>query len=171
MRRALFVAVVLASLQAACAVPDVGEWQRGPAPTCVTSSRGRLLVMAQSVPEAEFIPCLGELPTGWELADAATDDSGSRVVLENDAFAQDLAVVLAASCDVSSARRTDSPRPGTESYVSRNGRIHTFTFAGGCITFEYDTRTLADSVAGRAAADSVAFMSRDTLRTLSDWSL
>lgn len=170
MKRAILLALVF-TVVSACTAQEREEWRNGPTPTCDTTSRGRLLLMAQSVPDAALIPCIGDLPPGWEFSRAHTRTSSSVLAFTNDTHDLSADVVLAATCDVSEAGQTDSPRPGTVLYVSSDGRTMSFTFDGGCIVFEYQTRQLAESEAGRDLIKGVPFMTRDTLRELSDWTL
>ncbi len=93
------------------------------------------------------------------------------MVFTNNTFDLDADVVLSPSCDVSSARPADSPRVGTQLFVGSDGKTYAFTFAGGCITFVYETRQLAESEEGRDLIEAVPFMTRDTLRELSGWTL
>ncbi len=171
MRRAIFLPLVLALVASACTTQTRAEWRIGPAPTCDTTSRGRLLLIAQSVPDATLIPCIGDLPRGWEISTIHSRMPGSVLVFTNNTFDLDADVVLSPSCDVSSARPADSPRVGTQLFVGSDGKTYVFTFAGGCITFVYETRLLAESEEGRALIEAVPFMTRDTLRELSGWTL
>lgn len=155
----------------ACATPAHVELRNGPAPTCDSTSRGRLLLMAQSVPDATLIPCIGELPAGWEFSNAHSRSLESVMVFTTVTFDLDVEVALSPSCDVSSARRADSPRPGTELFVGEDGKTLFFAFAGGCIRFDYETSQLAQSTEGRDLIEAVPFMPRDTLRRLSGWTL
>ncbi len=170
MKRAILLALVL-TVVSACTAQEREEWRNGPTPTCDTTSRGRLLLMAQSVPDAALIPCIGDLPRGWEFSRAHTQGSGSVLVFTNDTHDLGADVVLAPTCDVSGARQTDSPRPGLPLYVSSDGKTLSFPFDGGCILFEYQTKQLAESEAGRDLIEGVPFMPRDTLRELSGWTL
>lgn len=171
MRRAIFAPLVLALVISACTTQERAEWGRGPAPTCETTSRGRLLLMAQSVPDATLIPCIGDLPQGWEFSKVHSRMSESVMAFTNDTFDLDADVVLSPSCDVSSARPADSPRVGTQLFVGSDGKTYSFVFAGGCISFDYETKQLAESEQGRALIEAVPFMTRDTLRNLSGWTL
>ena len=127
--------------------------------------------MAQSVPDASLIPCVGELPAGWELSKAHSRTVESVLTFTTHTFDLDVEVVLSPLCDVSTARRVDSPRPGTELFLGNGGSTFSFVFAGGCIRFDYETSQLARSSEGRALRGAVRFMTRDMLRDLSGWTL
>ena len=155
----------------ACSPHVFEEWSNGPEPECVTTSRGRLLLMAQSVPEATQIPCFETLPAGWEFTRAHSRTPESVLVFTTDTFDLDVEVALLPSCDVSASRREDSSRPGTELYIGSDGATFSFVFDGGCIEFDYETSQLAESKEGRDLMDAVPFMTRDTLRDFSGWTL
>lgn len=170
MKRAVLVALAL-TVVSACTAQEREEWRNGPTPRCDTTSRGRLLLMAQSVPDAALIPCIGELPPGWEFTRAHTRASTSVLAFSNDTIDLAADVVLTPACDVSEARPIDSPRTGSQLYKSSDGKTLYFTFDGGCILFEYETRQLAESEEGRSLIEGVPFITRDTLRGLSGWTL
>ena len=138
---------------------------------CDTPSLGRLLLMAQSAPDATLIPCIGNLPPGWEYLRARTSESRGVMSFTNHTYDLEADVVLSPSCDLSDARLGDSPRPGTQLFVSGDGTTISFTFEGGCTQFNYETRQLAESAAGQGLIDGVPFMRRDTLRSLADMTL
>ena len=171
MRRPFVLVILLAVALSACSIQSRGEWANGPVPTCDTTSRGRLLLMAQSVPDATLIPCITELPPGWEFSRAFTRTNESTLMFETDTFDLKVDVVLLPSCDVSGARLTESPRVETQLFIGSDAKSFSFVFAGGCIRFEYDTRQLAESGEGRALMEAVPFMTRDELRHLSGWTL
>ncbi len=171
MRRAVFFAAALTLVVSACSPQSRQEWSNGPVPTCDTTSRGRLLLMAQSAPDATLIPCIDDLPPGWEFSKAFSNASESVLAFTNDTFDVDVDVVLATSCDVSLAHSANSPRPGTQFFVGDDAKTIFFVFSGGCISFEYETRHLAESREGGALLDAVLFMPRDRLRELSGWTL
>jgi hypothetical protein len=127
--------------------------------------------MAQSVPEATFIPCLDALPLGWELTDAESSDDRSVLKIENDAFDQHLAIELVPKCEIGEATKTVSTRPDTDVYTEDEGATTFHVFSGGCIRFAFETRNLARSPTGHAMTESISFMTRDSLRALSGWSL
>jgi xanthine/CO dehydrogenase XdhC/CoxF family maturation factor len=89
----------------------------------------------------------------------------------NHTFDLDADVVLSPSCDLSGAQQADSPRPGTQLFISGDGTTISFIFEGGCTQFDYETRQLAESDEGQGLIDGVPFMTRDTLRALSGMTL
>ena len=59
------LALALLLILSGCSTEGSEDWRSGPVPTCDTTSRGRLLLMAQSVPDATLIPCIHGFPPGW----------------------------------------------------------------------------------------------------------
>jgi hypothetical protein len=124
--------VAFGSEALACAVGDDAEPADG------------VVLMAQSVPTAEWIPCLRGVPLGWHISDIDVDDSSSRFWLDSDRHgAQALEVVFAAACDTADGTEIPSEREGmrrfevveqvTPQYV---GARH-YVFEGGCITVRF----------------------------------
>jgi len=108
---------------------------------------------------------------GWEFSRAHTRTPTSVLAFTNDTFDLNADVVLSPSCELSDAQQTESPRPRTQLYISNDGKTMSFTFDGGCIQFEYQTGQLAESDEGQSLIEGVPFMTRDTLRELSGWTL
>ncbi len=174
MRRILCL-VAMALVVAGCSRGTVEyiaeEWRNGPMPTCDTTSRGRLLLMAQSVPDAAFVPCIHHFPPGWELKHADSRAGESTLVLSTDTYDEEVEVMLATACDVAGSVELDSPRPGTALFVDAAETSWAYLFAGGCITFEYPSGRLARSTAGEELMEAIRFMPRRVLSSLSGWTL
>lgn len=170
MRPRLLLVVGIVWLLAGCATLRE-EARIGPYPACDGTSRGRLLLMAQSVPEASMIPCLGELPPGWEFAGALTRTSEATLVVTTDTFDLDVEIVLTPACDVSEAEQIPSDREGVTLY--RQGDDHTlsYLFEGGCVRVFLPTSELAASSHAGELVDEIQFLTREELRTLSGWEL
>ena len=176
-RRVAATVLALTGLLTGCAgLPT--QVRIGPPPDCditwtppAPSSRGRLLLIAQSVPEASMIPCLGSLPAGWEFVRAAVDSSGTLIVLETDTFDMEVEVRLLPACDVPPAEPISGTTPDVDLYRVDDGRTMLYSFEGGCVTVSFPTTALADSASGRALFDEIHLMSRHMLRQLSDWEL
>lgn len=170
MKHRLLLVLAAGSLLAGCAGLR-GEVRVGPFPGCDTTSRGQLLLMAQSVPEASMIPCFGEFPPGWEFTGASTRTSRASLIVETDTFDLDVEVLLIAACDTAGAEQVSSDEVGAELYRVDGGRKLVYVFEGGCVRIVYPTAELAASSEGRALADEVHLMTRNDLRTLSGWEL
>jgi hypothetical protein len=111
-------------------------------PTCKASQR--LGIVAQSVPDAAYLPCIAELAPGWSLESFDVDDDGTRFSLRSDRSDRPVDVELAAGCDVGSATPVTPREEGVRTYqlvesVSPRyaGRFND-VFANGCVTYEFD---------------------------------
>jgi tRNA A-37 threonylcarbamoyl transferase component Bud32/membrane-associated phospholipid phosphatase len=102
-----------------------------------------LLLVAQSVPSASMLPCVGTPLPGWSVAEVAVNNGRSQVTLNHDR-AGDAAVVLwlTATCDSGAAVET----PSQTSEVRRYERVDQLgggayaaswfdRFPGGCVTY------------------------------------
>jgi hypothetical protein len=165
-KRLLALVLGAGLLVAACA--DVADEVRvGPLPTCDTTSRGLLLLMAQAVPSADFVPCLESLPEGWALERTRVETGRAVLTLDN-AGVGDVVVTLAESCDQEGASITDAGPPGSRVYENAVGQVtvRATVFSGGCITVERPSRLSAAEMTGR-----ISYLSRDFLRASSDLDL
>lgn len=177
MRRTFAVLFVLAGMLSGCAgLPT--DLRTGPPPDCditwtppAPSSRGRLLLIAQSAPEASMIPCLGPLPAGWEFVDASIRSGHTRLDVATDTFDLEVGIELVPSCDLSSTEPLPSPIPGASLHGADQSRVLLYTFDGGCVRIVFPTADLATSETGRALLDAIQLMPRDELRRLSGWEL
>jgi hypothetical protein len=127
------VAVVLAG---ACSAPDED------APACEPGPR--LAIVAQSVPGASYVPCLGVLPAGWSVDAFHVDDDGARFSLRSDRADRPIVVELLSSCALEDATPTVPAAEGVRTYqlvrsISPRyaGRILD-VFPGGCVTFDFE---------------------------------
>ena len=75
-----------------------------------------LLLMAQSVPTAELVPCVEILPAGWTLGDVVVGNDRSRFTLTSDRGGV-LVAELTASCDLAGAVELTSEQPGARRYL------------------------------------------------------
>ncbi len=133
------VALALAAL-AGCAVDETL-----PAPNCQDGGSG--LIVAQSVPTAQLVPCFGRLPAGWGVGHVFVDESGTDVHLDSDRAGKDAAVLhFSAECELGEAVMVPSDQALASRYelverLSPGFRSDRFYwFLGGCvrIRFEFD---------------------------------
>jgi hypothetical protein len=103
-----------------------------------------VVLMAQSVPSAAWVPCLEVMPLGWDLAGLEADESSARFWLDSDRDGvHALEVALTSSCDTVEATEIPSEREGmrrwervtqvTPQYV---GTRH-YVFDGGCVNVHF----------------------------------
>jgi tRNA A-37 threonylcarbamoyl transferase component Bud32/membrane-associated phospholipid phosphatase len=131
-----------------------------------------LVLMAQSVPTAAMVPCVGALPTGWSLGDVVVGKGRSWFTLDHDRGGlRAITVELTGSCDARGARPQASDQPGTQLFqrVERTspGAATTrwYAFPGGCITQRLDASTGNRGELLNDASIAMRFITRDTLRT------
>jgi hypothetical protein len=145
-------------------------------PACTTGDDGDaangVVLMAQSVPTAEWVPCLrAALPLGWNFHHLDARDRVARFWLDSDRDGQQaIEVSLCESCDTEGATRIPSERDGMVRFervaqTSPNFRGERYyLFDGGCITFAFQ---LAGEERGEAlalATQAIGAVSRADLR-------
>ena len=129
------------------------------APDCGTGHT--MILAAQAVPSAAFLPCIAALPSGWTTADAEIAsgrasfvlDSGSpagaggvRFVLGQPGQLQTVTITLTATCDIAGARQIPSDQPGMRrferppSLVPGYSDVRYDVFPGGCVTYRFVLR-------------------------------
>ena len=130
---------MLAIACASCVPTDPGE------PICSRPADSILVLQAQSVPSATRLPCIAELPIGWQFGGSLVRDDGTTIWLDHDrAGVQAMRVDLLASCDVSSAVEVP-PAPdeiGMRTYQEPQSLepfagTRSLVFDGGCIVYRY----------------------------------
>ncbi|HEX6568058.1 MAG TPA: hypothetical protein VF015_02805 [Acidimicrobiales bacterium] len=132
----LLAGAALAAAGCADADTDVGV------PTCEPGQR--LGIVAQSVPDAAYVPCVAVLPPGWSFESFSVDDDGTRFSLRSDRSDRAVDVELVERCDVGSATPITPRDEGVRTYqlaisVSPRyaGRLYD-VFARGCVVYEFD---------------------------------
>ncbi len=159
------VAVVLFALASlgGCAVDETL-----PAPDCETGGSG--LIVAQSVPTAQLVPCFGRLPAGWEFGHVFVDQSGTDVHLDSDRAGEDAAVLhFGASCELGDAVRVPSDQPLASRYelverLSPGFRSERFYwFLGGCVIVRFDFDDGAPAGLSVELDDALVFVRRDDI--------
>lgn len=113
------------------------------APDCRNAET--LVLMAQSVPGAQQVPCIAALPAGWEFRSIDIRSGRSSFTLDSDrAGDRAVQVTLRPSCDVSGATEIVSDEPGmsrherVESLVREYRGVRIYRFTGGCVTYRFD---------------------------------
>jgi hypothetical protein len=130
----------------------------------------RLGIVAQSVPDAAYVPCIAELPEGWEVRSFDVDDNGAEYVLRSDRDPHDVDVELREGCDVTGAVPIAPRDAGVRSYQQLesttprySGRI-TDVFPGGCVTYRFDFRRGEHIALLEELGEAVQLYSRRELR-------
>jgi hypothetical protein len=111
-------------------------------PRCDSSTT--LGIIAQSVPGAAYVPCIGDLPTGWSYLGSDVGHEGTTIELESDRADRRVEIVLTASCDVDRSTPTTPSDAGMRTYQRiesidpRYAGSFIDVFPGGCIITHYD---------------------------------
>jgi hypothetical protein len=105
-RRSALLALAAALAVAGCARDDLGRR----VPSCdPNEASATLLLSAQSVPDAEFIPCVNDLRVGWEYEHLEAERGRSRFWLSSDRVGERfLEVTVTGSCDLGDALQVRS---------------------------------------------------------------
>ena len=136
----LGAAVVAFNLAATAFHPatDIGT----AAPVCGTGHS--MILSAQAVPSSALLPCIAALPSGWTVGGADITSGRSVFWLDSDqAGPRALTVSLGAACDSAGAVRIPSDQAGAERFerpLSLQPRFtltRMYTFAGGCVTYQF----------------------------------
>ena len=118
------------------------------APNCPGTGRdaSAVILMAQAVPSAAFVPCVSELPAGWTFGGERLRNGRPEFWLDSDrAGFRALTVSLTRTCDVSKAVEVPSETGALElrRYEEPDALPPTFfgnryyVFPGGCITYRF----------------------------------
>lgn len=164
MRARLLALVTLTAVAAAgCASLDAAG-----APRCEPGQR--LGLVAQAVPSAGYVPCVADLPTGWEVSDVDVRDGAASFALSSDRAERDATVELVDRCDVSSAVPIEPRDAAVRTYNDVDaidpryrGRIID-VFPGGCVVSSYDFERGAHVTLVAELREAVGLFSRRELR-------
>ena len=127
-----------------------------------------LLLMAQSVPTAELVPCVQILPAGWTLGDVVVGNEGSQFTVTSDRGGV-LVTKLTASCDLAGAVELTSEQPGARRYlrIERNAAgvamTRAYTFPGGCVTQRLVAPEASRQRLASESSSALGFTTRDDL--------
>jgi hypothetical protein len=138
-------------------------------PSC--GSVERLGLLAQSVPTASYLPCIVELPTGWQSAHLVVERGSARFQLQSDrSEGHPVMVRLQDSCDVSRASPFPPRTVGGRSYLGVQsieprylGTLYD-VFPGGCVTYRFDFERGVHIALMAQLQSAVGFVSRPDLR-------
>jgi hypothetical protein len=111
-------------------------------PECEAGSR--LAIIAQSVADAAYVPCITALPAGWSFDRLDVNQRGTTISLRSDRADQRVEVDLAARCDTAGATPIAPSEAGTRTYQliesiePRYAGRFLDVFPGGCVAVSYD---------------------------------
>jgi hypothetical protein len=173
-KRVLLAAgVVIGTLLALLATFNLfvpAELEGNGTPTCGTDNV--MVLMAQSVPTATSVPCLAALPAGWDLGGISMKRGESHFWLDSDIAGRRAVTVTLlppSGCRTDEAVEVLSEEPGMQRFEDpeqlppelRTTRY--YTFAGGCVTYEFAFGADADTELLFAADSALAFQPRRSL--------
>ena len=145
---------------------DIGAYP----PLCGTGHS--TILAAQAVPSAALVPCVSELPSGWQVGGADIASGHSVFWLDSDqAGPRAVTVTLSAACDVSGTQAEPSDQPGTRRFDgpptvgARFTALRIYTFPGGCASYRFGFAPGASPLLATEVGGAVAFMPRATLVT------
>jgi membrane-associated phospholipid phosphatase len=137
-------------------------------PQCGTGHS--MILAAQAVPSAAQVPCVAELPSGWEVSGADIATGYAKFWLDSDqAGYEAVTVTLSKTCDVSGAQQIPSDEPGTRRFerpLSLQPQFSSerfYTFPGGCATYRFRFTGDASPLLAIPVDDAVSFVPRATL--------
>jgi membrane-associated phospholipid phosphatase/tRNA A-37 threonylcarbamoyl transferase component Bud32 len=137
-------------------------------PVCGTGHA--MILSAQAVPSAAFLPCIAALPSGWRVGGEDIASGRASFWLDSDqAGPRAATITLAAACDTSGARQIPSDQPGTRrferplSLVPRFSDLRFYSFPGGCVRYEFRFAPGASPVLADAVDTAVTFVPRSRL--------
>ena len=155
----------------------------GHAPGCGTGHT--MILAAQAVPSAAFLPCIAALPSGWTTVNAEISSGRASFGLDSGSLAgaggvrfvlgqpvqqlQTVTITLTATCDIAGAQQIPSDQPGMRlferplSLVPEYSDVRYYTFPGGCATYQFVLAPGASPAVTTAVDSAVAFMPRSVL--------
>jgi hypothetical protein len=136
-RRWIVSVLALAAVAPACSV------QPGAAPRC--GSLRRMALIAQSLPEASYLPCIDHLVEGWQDEGFTAGRGRMRFQLVPDrGGGRAVRVVLDETCPTSGAVPTRPRAEGVRTSIALGSIAPRYAgalvdeFPGGCVTYQFD---------------------------------
>ena len=135
------------------------------APDCGTGHT--MILAAQAVPSAAFLPCIAALPPGWTTVNVEiASGQASFAWTSGQAGLQTATITLTATCDLAGARQISSGQPGMSQFArpaSGSADVRYYVFPGGCVTYQFAFTAGTQTVLATAVGSAVAFIPRSEL--------
>ena len=152
------------------------------APNCGTGHT--MILAAQAVPSAAFLPCINALPSGWTTAGAEIASgrasfvlnsgspagaAGVRITVGQSGQPQTVTITLTATCDIAGARQIPFDQPGMRRFERPPSLgpgysdVRYDVFPGGCVTYGFVFAPGASPVLATTVGSAVAFIPRSEL--------
>jgi hypothetical protein len=137
-----------------------------------------VVLMAQSVRSASWLPCINTLPVGFSYERLDATNRGAHFWLNAGAEGTHaVRVALSRACDLRGADETTSERNGMRRYeriddVGSGYRGEWFyVFRGGCVTYRFDLHGATGATSAATLSVALSFVSRATIaQQLHDYS-
>jgi len=165
----MLVAVVMLTTLGACTSAVV----QGAVPRCSAGSEvtDELVLEAQSVPSAQLLPCLTEIPPNWSVTEFRVRDGETTIGLTSHSESGGVArAVLTKSCDTSDATEEFSGKEDARLFVKISSPVddaligkHYYKFVGGCVTYSFELRGEGKGALYAQAQSALDFTSRSTV--------
>jgi tRNA A-37 threonylcarbamoyl transferase component Bud32/membrane-associated phospholipid phosphatase len=134
-----------------------------------------LWLLAQSVPSASLVPCVGSLPPGWSVGEVTVNKGRSVIPLNHDRAGTGVLVVrLTAGCDTRGAVPVSSNQPQVRSYQRTQSLTPTLSvtrldrFPGGCVTAQAAVPAANRAEVASQLATLVGYTTRQALQQALD---
>jgi hypothetical protein len=105
----------------------------------------RLAIIAQSVPGASYVPCIRDLPQGWDASGFDPSQGGTSFRLNSDRSpGQPVTVRLTGTCNTGGASPSPARAPGVLTYTRLDSISPRFAgtlydvFPYGCVSYRFD---------------------------------
>jgi membrane-associated phospholipid phosphatase len=164
---AVFGGIALAAVIGVNAFSPVGNLAVY-APQCDTGHS--TILAAQAVPSAAMVPCVADLPAGWQVGGADIASGHARFWLNSDqAGDQAVTITLSATCDISRAQQIPSDQPQTQRFERplslrpQYTALRYYTFPGGCVTYRFHFAPGKSSLLAIPVDSAVGFLPRARL--------
>jgi hypothetical protein len=135
-----------------------------------TGPSGMLVLIAQSVPPAQWVPCLSGEPGRWTMSQLEVRDGGATIGFGYQFGGPDRATIeMRPSCDTHGAKEVSSQHAGTRRYnrdLVRGGRYANeiyFLYQGACTVLRFDLAATGAELRGAEFAGSLGFVARAEL--------
>ena len=160
--------VATVTLAAAAALTGCGSFS-DTVPACADPLR--VAIIAQSVPGAAYLPCIRDLPPGWETSGFNPSRDGTGFQLDSDRSpGQPVTVRLTASCRTAGASPSPARAPGVITYTRLSSISPRFAgtlydvFPGGCVIYSFDFASGSQIALMEQFQDAVGLYPRQQLR-------
>lgn len=131
----------------------------------------RVAIIAQSVPGASYLPCIRDLPPGWDTSGFGPSRGGTSFQLDSDRSpGEPVTVRLTASCQIAGASPSPARAPGVLTYTRLSSISPRFAgtlfdvFPGGCVSYSFDFAPGSQIALMQQFEDAVGLYPRQQLR-------